>query len=88
MAPPHQFEGLPLRVETGRRKFVNVRPHITRTVKWSPHGIHFPLFPNTPETTTQSRELKNAKLTRERKSLGDKEWTMVAPTKLQQKHPS
>ena len=45
IAPLDQFEGLPLHVETDGRKFGNVRPHITRTVKCSPHGIHCPLFP-------------------------------------------
>ena len=44
VAPLEQYEGIPLHARTEASAFKNVHPHVTRTVEWSPHGIHFPLF--------------------------------------------
>ena len=38
------FNQLPLHAEAEARFFQACQPHITRTVKRTPHGVHFPLF--------------------------------------------
>lgn len=45
MAPLTMFQGLTLHSKADPATFEDLRPHITRTVKWTPHGVYFPLFP-------------------------------------------
>ena len=48
--------------------FKNVRPHTTRTVKWTQHGVHFPLFEHyiAQNETIDGVEEANALMRRER----------------------
>lgn len=39
------FQGLTLHSKADPATFKDLRPHITRTVKWTPHGVYVPLFP-------------------------------------------
>lgn len=44
VADLNDFSGLSLHPKTEPGVFRNVQPHITRTVHWTKHGSHFPLF--------------------------------------------
>lgn len=44
VADLNDFSGLPLHARVEPGTFRNVQPHITRTVHWTTHGSHFPLF--------------------------------------------
>ena len=49
VADLNDFAGLPLHVDVEPGHFRNVRPHVTRTVNWTPAGATFPLFARSVE---------------------------------------
>ena len=69
MADLNDFSGIGLHTKMEPGKFKNVRPHITRTVKRSPHGKSFPLFARSVEhnQTIEGIEECELQMTRERK---------------------
>lgn len=44
IAPLTMFQGLTLHSKADPATFKDLRPHIPRTVKWTPHGVYFPFF--------------------------------------------
>jgi len=69
IADLNDFSGIGLHTKTEPGKFKNVRPHITRTVKWSPHGKNFPLFARSVQhnQTIEGIEECEVQMARERK---------------------
>ena len=64
----NDFSGIPLHSKTEPGTFKDIRPHITRTVKWTKHGINFPLFEKSiiHNETIEGIESCNIQMKRER----------------------
>ena len=62
------FSGLSMHTKAEPSLFKNCKPHITRTVKWTKHGINFPLFEKSilHNETIEGIEQANIQMNRER----------------------